>query len=121
MITLTTDKIEAGKIFVWGNIGKDIKALDEDRMLAVAQKDPDYHLALKCNSEVSDIVKALRDSKGVLTDKIKSMVINTNNKDNLFREISAFLQESEDMLSIGSFMTGEMAKKTALMKLMEDD
>lgn len=113
----SSDKVEAGKIFVWGQAGQILKDLDEKRMLAIAQHNPNYYLSLMANSEIKDIIKAIMDKDFDLPDNIKKDIINLNEKDCIFREVAKFLREAEDMLSTGSFLTGEMDEKTALMRL----
>lgn len=113
-----TDRIDAGKIFVWGHIGKDIKALDAHRMLAIAQQNPDYHLAIQANDEISAALAKL-DKDNI--DAAIEAIHKTDKLDNMFREMAAFLHESDDMLSTGSFMTGELAKRKGMMEIMEVD
>ncbi|GAI88734.1 unnamed protein product [marine sediment metagenome] len=85
-------------------------------MLAIAQADPDYYMSVLANKDISEVIVSIIKDEG-LTDETKQKIMALNELDNVFREISAFMQEVEDMLSIGSFMTGELEKKRAFMEL----
>ncbi len=113
-----SDKVEAGKIFVWGQAGEILKKLCDKRMLAIAQENPNYFLSLIANSEIKTIIKAIMDdSEIVFNDDIKKDIIRLNEVDSTFRETVKFLHGAEDMLSTGSFLTGEMEEKSAFMRL----
>ena len=113
-----TDKQDLANIFIWGNVGEKLKGLDAERLMAIAQSDPNYYLSVIANDELDDMIRVLVE-KGELTDDIEKAIRHTNKMDNIFREIAEFLHESEDMLSTGSFIVGEVEEKTALLRLIK--
>lgn len=118
---MASDRIEASKILVWGQIGDDLKKKSPRRMFAIAQDNPNYSLGVVALSEIRRIRDKLKSINHRVTPEIVEMVAETNEHDDLFREIATFLQASDDMLSVGSFMMGETEKKTAIMKLLEGE
>lgn len=117
---MTTDSIERSKIFIWGQVGKQLKDMDDERMLAIAQDDPDYFMSILANRDISEIIIQIIKEKG-LSKESKKLILAVNKFDSVFREISQFMQHTEDMLSIGSFMTGELDKKKAMWILSGGD
>lgn len=117
---MQTDRIQASNIFIWGDIGEDIKKKDEKRMLSVAHQDPDYNLSLIANQEIKVIMKALKDNKGKLDDKTTKLILKSNELDNEFREISKFFKYNPDMLSIGSFITGHKSKQGGVADILTE-
>lgn len=115
-----TDRIDASKIFVWGHIGDDLKKKDPRRMFAIAQDNPNYNLGVVALSEIKTMLAKLKENGFTVNDEIERLVAETNEHDDLFREIATFLQASDDMLSVGSFMMGETEKKTALLRLITE-
>lgn len=135
------DKTDAGLILVWGQTGQKLTARDSERILAIAQKDPDYFLAIKANKEHMAIVDMLKepeyienpdyDEKDISKKYIKNPEFNFNSvkvsivkvseNDNLFREVADFLHDADDMLSTGSFLTGELKNKHAKLLLTGGD
>lgn len=117
-------QIEASKIFVWGQIGEELKKLDKDRMLCLAQKNPHYALSVKANQElaviIEEILNAETDSDGRISaeakKKIMDMVENHNDLDTIFRQINRYFQTYPDILSTGSMIMGETEQKKAWLK-----
>lgn len=106
------DNVDRGKTLVWGNFGKEIKDLDEKRLYAIAQNNPEYYLNLILTEELDIIfdklLSALDNDEDI--DEFLNEIFDSNKKHNLFKEINSFLTQSDDMLSIGSFLTGEFDK-----------
>lgn len=113
------DRIEAGKILVWGHIGQELKDLDPQRVLAIAQDDPKYFLSLIANDEIDDIIKIVWDEG--LTPEAETLILESNKLQAIFEEVASFLHGAEDMLSTGSFLTGELKSEQALLRLIEED
>lgn len=113
--------IDAAKIFIWGAIGDELKNLDKKRMMALLQQSPEYHLAVLANIDVDVIIRKLIAIEGdnpELTEEIEELIYQLNYRDNIFAEATAFLHIMGDMLSTGSFITGEFEQKQAILKLM---
>jgi hypothetical protein len=115
---MDSSKIEASKILVWGHIGQDLKDLDPERVLAVAQKDPRYFLSLIANGEIAGFIDYVFEHG--LTKDLEKFIEASNKKQAIFIEVAEFLQDSGDMLSTGSFLTGELESEKAILRLMED-
>ena len=109
-----------GKIFVWGQVGQALKDIDEKRMLAIGQKCPNYSLSIQANEKILSVVKEMKNGKTF--DEIKSEIDKLNYLDDLFRQVVNFLHEKpHDLISIGSFITGELESKTGLLDLSGDE
>lgn len=118
------DNADRGKILVWGNFGKEIKKLDEKRLFAVTQNNPDYFLNLILSDELDIIFDKLIDeieNDNKISDETLEKIFKSNNLHNLFKEINEFLTQSDDMLSIGSFLTGEFDKSDKLASILDKD
>jgi hypothetical protein len=108
-----------GKIFVWGQVGQQLKEIDEKRMLAIGQKDSNYSLSIQANEKILAMVREMKQGKTF--DDIKSDIDKLNYLDDLFRQVVEFLHEKpHDLISIGSFITGELESKSALLDLSGD-
>ena len=113
---MNNDRIDASKIFIWGQIGQSLKDMDEQRILAIAQKNYGYHLGILSNREILLLIDEMKS--GIEYQELKDKFTAINITDNIFREIAKFLHhEPRDLLSIGSFVTGEVESKTALLDL----
>lgn len=116
-----SDRTEAALVLVWGQMGKKLQNLDAERMLAVAQDNPNYFLAVTANNEHLAIIRAMKDPKyqdsPKFREKVKAAIRDVSAHDNLFREVTEFLHDSEDMLSTGSFLTGELKNRHASLLL----
>lgn len=113
---VSTSEIEKSKIFIWGDIGQDIKDLDKLRMMAIAHDNPSFHLSCIANRELFDILDKM-DKEQEITPDIMKDIKRTNELDNSFREIAEFLHESDDMLSTGSFIVGQKGLKSGIMDI----
>ena len=116
---LSSDKVEASINFVWGNVGEQLKALDEIRMLALAQSNPNYSLSVITNIEMESLIKEIFDSEneiGFFTTELKNKIVELNKKDVTFREIAKFFKDSNDMLSVGSTITGNIKSQKLPMR-----
>lgn len=110
-VNLTTDKSDASINFVWGHVGKKLQKLDPERMLCLTQQNPDYRLSILTNIELDSLIKDLfPDNKDIpnLNKNIQEKILKLNNVDNTFRETARFLRYKQDMLSIGSAITGQI-------------
>lgn len=110
---LNSDKSDASINFVWGHVGKKLQKLDSERMLCLTQQNPDLKLSVLTNIELDDLIKEIFvDNKdiAILNKEIKKKILHINNVDNTFRETSKFLRHKEDMLSIGSAITGQIER-----------
>lgn len=118
-VKMTTDKSDASINFVWGHVGKKLQKLDPERMLCLTQQDPDYSLSVLTNIEIDDLIKELfSDDKDIpnLNVNIQKKILNLNKVDNTFREIARFLRYKQDMLSIGSTITGQIERTNLPMR-----
>ena len=115
---MDNSRIEASKILVWGHIGQELKSLDPKRVLAIAQQDPRYYLSIIANKEIDTMIREVYE-KG-LSPKIEEEIAESNRLEALFEEVADFLHNSEDMLSTGSFLTGELKGDQALLRIVED-
>ena len=116
VMQMSNDNIDGGKIFVWGQIGEMLKELDKKRLISIAEKNSNYTYSRMANDEILDLVRRMK--AGESFDKIKPDIDELNELDNIFREIAEFLHEKpHDMLSIGSFITGELESKKAFLDL----
>jgi hypothetical protein len=115
---MDSSRIEASKILVWGHIGQELKDLDPERVLAIAQQDPKYFLSLIANGEIETFIDSVIESG--LTEEIERFITDCNKKQAIFIEVAEFLHSSEDMLSTGSFLTGQIESEKAILRLMED-
>lgn len=115
----TTDKQDLANIFIWGTVGERLKRLDEKRLLAIAQDKPHYYLSVIANDEIDKMIRVLAET-GEFNDEIKKTVRQINERDNIFRQITKFLHNSDDMLSTGSFIVGDLPEKTAMLRLMSE-
>lgn len=120
---MITDNIDRGKIFIWGNFGKELKDLDKDRCLGIAQNNAEYYLTKISLDNIFEVLQILKD-KEALTDneinKIYEIINDDNKKHKLFSELNKFLTKSNDMLSIGSFLTGELDNSSKMAKILGD-
>ena len=120
-IQMNNDAIDGGKIFIWAQVGEMLKQLDEKRILCIAQQNANYSLSVMANDEILKHVSLMKKTDDITDeqlDEIIRILTDTNYRDNLFREITKFLQrEPHDLLSIGSFITGEIESKTAFLDL----
>jgi len=116
--------IDGAKILVWGAIGDELKKLDSKRMMALLQQNPKFHLSVLANMDTEKLIQKLielyvdEDTDAELTEEIEEMIYQINYLDNVFFEATEFLHNMGDMLSTGSFMTGEFEQKQAILKLM---
>lgn len=115
---MSSDKVELSNVFVWGNVGKKLEELDKDRMLCLAQQNPNHSLSIIANLEVDKIIQDLFIDKDIpeFTDEIKEKILKLNNADNTFREIAKFMRYKQDMLSIGSAITGQISNQRLPMR-----
>lgn len=115
-----TDQQEAGKIFIWGQVGKQLQDLDKTRMLAIIQDKPNIHLSRLANDEILKASDKLFEGDDIDPDKLaeyRKTITQTNDLDNVFRQTAQLLKDSNDMLSIGSAMTGEIENKKGYLKI----
>lgn len=115
-----SSRIEASKILVWGHIGQELKELDPERVLAIAQQNPNYYLALLSNKEIQSIITEIYESGKGLTEEHKKLIRAWNKNQAVFIEVAKFLHATEDMLSTGSFLTGELEGEQAILRLLEE-
>lgn len=134
---MTGDRVEASLVLVWGQLGNRLQRRDAERLLAAAQADPDYFLAVVANREHMAIIELMRLPDYVKNPKyvaggsepeyltnplkdintVKAAIRAVSENDNLFREVAEFLHASQDMLSTGSFLTGELKNQHAKLLL----
>lgn len=117
---MTTDKSDASINFVWGHVGKKLQKLDSERMLCLTQQNPDLKLSVLTNIEIGELIKELfSDDRNIpnFNLDIKKKILNLNNVDNTFRETAKFLRYKQDMLSIGSAITGQIDRTNLPMRI----
>lgn len=112
-----SDNIDGAKIFIWAQIGEKLREIDETRILCVAESNPHYTLSALANDEILNAI-ALLNNGDIDAETMIELLNETNLRDELFRQISKFLQtEPRDLLSVGSFVAGETKSKTAFLDL----
>ena len=112
------DKVDGAINFVWSYVGKQLQQKDKKRMLAIAQQNPEHHLSVITNIEIESLIDSIFEKEIIILDeKDLKAIIELNEKDNSFREISQFMRYSKDMLSIGSTITGQIEQEKAYMKI----
>lgn len=122
MDIIHSDDVNKSINFVWGNIGRGLQKKDKKRMIAIAQLNHEHHLSVLANIDIEKIIDEIFDKDFVeLTEKHIKMIIELNETDNTFREIARFLKKSQDMLSVGSTITGQIDKKTIPLKVSYGD
>lgn len=110
---MDSDRIEASRIFIFGQIGQKLKELDDRRLLAIAHERPHRYLSTLANEDIEALVSDLMESGELDLEAIGEI----NELDNTFREIAKFLHESDDMLSTGSFILGQIENESAHLKI----
>ena len=118
VINISTDAIERSKIFVWGDYGQVLKDMDSKRIHAIAQVNPDRFLAIISNCEIDLILDLILNKE--LPKDFEKMIMELESKDTMFKEIAKFLSRQTDMLSVGSFLTGEKESNKAFMQVFND-
>ncbi len=104
-----SDAVRKSKIFVWGQIGEMLKEMDPERVLAILQSNPNTSLYNLFRERLRPLLKKLHDNEGnaaiqePLLEELKAQVDGANN----FREISKYMHDKLDDLSIGSSVLGE--------------
>lgn len=116
MKPLTTEAMEGAKVFIWGQVGDQLKKLDPDRILAIAQHDPARHLHIQANKDIGRVMAEIMDT-GTVTNKHKEALARADYLDMLFQEVADFLHKNLDPLSTGSFLVGETESKEAFLKV----
>lgn len=101
--------MERGKIFVWADYGKILSDLDKERVHSIIQQNAHRFLSLQANIEMDDIINEIKDNG--YSDKVEKMIYELNKKDILFREINKFMIHQNDLLTLGTLITGEKDKK----------
>lgn len=102
---------DRGNIFVWGNFGKKLQKLDKDRYFAITQNSPHEFLSRIYNRNMEKIINDM-DYENLFDNMEKE-----NDLDNLFRQVAGFMRGNSDMVSIGSFLTGELERQTKLGRI----
>jgi hypothetical protein len=118
-VLVSSDKVDASINFVWGNVGEGLKKLDEIRMLCLAEQNPNHSLSVITNIEIEKLIKEIFESPneiGFFTNEIKNKIVELNKKDVTFREIAKFFKQTNDMLSIGSTITGNIQSQKLPMR-----
>ena len=100
--------------FVWGHVGKKLQKLDNERYLAITQNSAHEFLSRIYNNRMEKIISDLPKNIETFFDDIE----HENYLDNLFRQVSAFMRGNSDMVSIGSFLTGELEKSHKTGKII---
>ena len=118
----SSDNIERAINFVWAEIGKELKQLDKERLLALAQLHPEKHLSIRYNQELLELLDKIFSNDDINLDKetIKK-IIKMNNADNIFREIGKTLRKSQDLLSTGATVIGQQEKQTLPLRTVYKD
>ena len=115
---MSSDKVESSNIFIWGNVGKKLEKLDENRMLCLAHQNPNISLSVITNIEVDKIIEDLFFEKDFpnFNTEIQEKILKLNNADNTFRQVAKFMKYKQDMLSIGSAITGQIQNQKLPMR-----
>lgn len=111
---------EKGKIFVFGNYGEILKEKDAKRIHAIGQQNSHHYLSVIANQDAQEIVKAIIESDMELTDDVIKLIMDLNETHDIFVQFSKYMRIQGDMLSIGSFLTGEKESDKAFLKLFGD-
>lgn len=110
---MDSDRIEASRIFIFGQIGQQLKEMDERRLIAIAHNKPHRHLSTIANEDIEELIATLFNSDELDFEALAEI----NELDNNFREIAKFLHDSDDMLSTGSFILGQLENESAHLKI----
>ena len=100
--------------FVWGHVGKKLQKLDNQRYLAIGQNSAHEYLSRIYNKNMQKHIKLLPDK----ADEYLIAIEHENELDNLFRQIALFMRGNSDMVSIGSFVTGQLEKSVKTGKIV---
>lgn len=122
---LDSSGYEDGKILVFAKLGKQLKEIDEKRILAIAQDNPNKYLFNIYENEITILLEKLENIDDDNVKEFKKQILKDllrhNETDNIFYELNKFLTKSDDMLSIGSFLTGHDNRKHKLAKIISED
>ena len=121
-----SDAVKKSKIFVYGQIGKDLKEEDEERVLACLEANPNttlFNIARKRIQAIRDRLRQAHDKSnpaGVsqARDDLEAEIKRCNK----FREIARWMHNEMDELSMGSTILGEVSNPEAEMdEVFEED
>ena len=115
---MNNDKQNDSTNLVWSYVGEWFKRIDNERMIAIAQNNPNYFLSQFAQKEAFEIIEALENNKWEFDDNILELISESNKKDNAFRETAKYLNQSDDKLSAGSFITGNIVKTGKLGEMI---
>ena len=110
------DNTDRGNIFIWGNFGKKLQKLDNERYLAITQNSPDEFLSRIYNNKMEKIISKIDNGD---IDLIFDEMEKENDLDNLFRQVASFMRGNSDMISIGSLLTGELEKSVKTGRIVK--
>lgn len=114
-----SDAIDQAKITVFGMLGEDLKEMDNERLIAIVNENPDLLLFMIANVEIEDIFNFIESNKDRLTEKnrenlikeVKKRIMEANKKHIIFKQVANFLnQENRDYLAIGGLTVGRDTK-----------
>jgi len=112
------DKQNDTNNLVWSYVGEWFKRLDNERMIAIAQNNPNYFMSQIAQKEAFNIIDLLKENNYQFNNKILKLISESNLKDNAFRETAKYLNQSDDKLSAGSFITGNIVKEGKLAEMI---
>ena len=121
-------KTEDSNIFLWGHFRKILEPLDSERYLAICQNSPKRYLVQIYNKNIEKYINDLffiKEQTDLPVILKKELFIETyikieqeNYLHNFFNQVSQFMRMGGDMVSIGSFLTGELKKSKNKGKLV---
>lgn len=132
---MSSDRTERAKVFIYGQIGEVLNELDQDRILAIIQDNPNNHLFQISLDEILDLLDQIEKLKPLLEavpekDRGKVHIGGLNEfleafkghckKARLFRELAKFTRDDMDELSQGSLLLGE-TEETGFMEVSDYD
>lgn len=112
-----SEAVKKSIVFIWGQMGEKLKDIDQDRMIACMEKNPNITLYNIFREKIRPILNRIRDNHensnpggvSIGRDDLKNEI----EKANKFREISKFMRDELDELSMGSALLGEIKSPEA--------
>lgn len=114
-----SDAVQRSRIFIYGQIGEQLKKEDEQRVLACLEANPNRHLFQITNDRLRPLIERLKakgkDTKGDRLKALREALVEVS-KGEKFREIAKWMHTQMDDLSMGSTILGEVRPPEADME-----
>ena len=119
-----SDAVKKSKIFVYGQLGEQLKEEDDERVLACIQANPNTTLYNIARKRLKALRDRLREARGdpTQTSQLRDSIEAEVSRCHKFREIAKWMHKEMDDLSMGSTILGEVRQPEAEMEdFMEDE